>query len=751
MTCINHPLIRPDSLESREYQLNVAMRALDANTLVVLPTGLGKTAVALIVAASRLYNEGGKVLMLAPTKPLVEQHLRFFEKLLVLPDKQADTPHFVMFTGETPGEQRTNKWEQATVIFATPQVIKNDILAGRYSLADVTLMIIDECHRAVGNYAYVFLADQYRIQAKNLRILAMTASPGGQQEKVREVCANVGIEQVETRSEDDPDVRPYVHERDIEIISVSLPPELEKALDHLNRLLDDRLKMLAGSGFSVPKRQQLSMKALNAINAQVQEKIQQREPAGFAAASVYAEIMKLKHAVGLAESQGSGVLKTYLSRLAAEAASPSGSKASRRLAQDPVFTALMDRVAGWEGELHPKLGIVEAIIKSELMNSADSRVIVFATYRDAVQLIVDRLISQGIPCERFVGQATKDAEKGLSQKKQIDALRRFRSGEFRVLVATSVGEEGLDVPSTDLVVFYEAVPSEIRSIQRKGRTGRSGHGKIIVLVTKGTQDETFRYVSQSRERAMVKGIRQIGNDMPQSFPGESKATQMSIEEFTAGVAPAGTGPSIIVDDRETSSKVVESLHAMGASISIQRLLIGDYAIGDRIIVERKTTRDFADTLVNRDLLGQVRSLATSCIRPVLVIEGEDLFQERNIHPNAIRGTLSAIAIDLGVTLFTTKDAADTAAMLLVIARREFEERGERAPSIRKPYHSYMEQQESIIGAFPEIGLKNARLLLDHFGSVQGIVNADEKALSEVPGIGEKRAKKIYELSRHPYG
>ena len=202
MTCINHPLIRPESLESREYQLTVAMRALDANTLVVLPTGLGKTAVALIVAASRLYNEGGKVLMLAPTKPLVEQHLRYFEKLLVLPGNPDEKSHFVMFTGETPGEQRTDEWKRSTVIFATPQVIKNDILAGRYSLEDVTLMIIDECHRAVGNYAYVFLAEQYREQAKNPRILAMTASPGGQQEKVRDVCANIGIEQVETRSED---------------------------------------------------------------------------------------------------------------------------------------------------------------------------------------------------------------------------------------------------------------------------------------------------------------------------------------------------------------------------------------------------------------------------------------------------------------------------------------------------------------------------------------------------------------------
>ena len=453
----------------------------------------------------------------------------------------------------------------------------------------------------------------------------------------------------------------------------------------------------------------------------------------------------------LPRSQGSEVLKTYLNRLVDEATSAAGSKASRRLAQDPVFTSLIDRISGWDHELHPKLGIVEAIVKSELRNSADSRIIVFATYRDAVQLIVDRLTSQGIPSERFVGQATKDAEKGLTQKKQIDALRRFRSGEFRVLVATSVGEEGLDVPSTDLVVFYEAVPSEIRSIQRKGRTGRSGHGKIIVLVTKGTQDETFRYVSQSREKAMAKGIRQIGNDLPRTVSGGDIATQTSIEEFSADGTEAETGPAIMVDDRETSSKVVESLHSLGAAISIHRLPVGDYAIGDRIIVERKTTRDFADTLVDRDLLGQVRALSTSCIRPVLIIEGEDLYKERNIHPNAIRGTLSAMAIDLGVTLFTTKDAADTAAMLFVIAKREYEERGERTPSLRKPYHSQMDQQENIIGAFPEVGLKNARLLLDHFGSVQGIINADEKALSEVPGIGEKRAKKIYGLSRHPYG
>jgi Fanconi anemia group M protein len=306
MSCISHPLIKPDSIDSREYQLSIAMKALDANTMVILPTGLGKTAVALLVAASRLYNEKGKVLMLAPTKPLVEQHIRYFERYLALkPSGESIAPPFVMFTGDAPPAARTAEWERATVILATPQVIKNDLLAGRYTLKDVTLMVVDECHRAVGNYAYVFLAQRYLSSADKPLLLAMTASPGGVQEKVQEVCSNLGIEHVETRTENDPDVSPYVFERDLEYISIDLPPDLKSAIQIINGLIDERLALLASLHFTVPKREKLSMRELNTINAQIQQRIANRDPAGYSAASVYAECMKLKHAVMLAESQGS--------------------------------------------------------------------------------------------------------------------------------------------------------------------------------------------------------------------------------------------------------------------------------------------------------------------------------------------------------------------------------------------------------------------------------------------------------------
>jgi ERCC4-related helicase len=744
MSSISHPLIRPDTIESREYQLSIAMKALDANTMVILPTGLGKTAVALLVAASRLYNEKGRVLMLAPTKPLVEQHLRYFERYLNLAsDNKPDASAFAMFTGDAPPDERTADWERATIIFATPQVIKNDLIAGRYTLRDVTLLVVDECHRAVGNYSYVFLAQRYLSSADKPLLLAMTASPGGVQEKVQEVCGNLGIEHVETRTENDQDVRPYVFTRELEYVNIDLPPELREAVQAIHALTEDRLALLASHHFTVPKRDELTMKALNAINAQIQQRIANRDPQGYSAASVYAELMKLKHAVTLAESQGSEVLRGYLAKLVAEGSGPGASKASQRLAADLSFREIFERSVTWTKELHPKAGIVLDLVKKQLEAFPDSRIIIFATYRDTVQHLVDSLTSQGIACERFVGQATKDAEKGLSQKKQIAALTRFREGEFKVLIATSVGEEGLDVPSTDLVIFYEAVPSEIRSIQRKGRTGRSGAGRVIILVTKGTSDEVFRHVSQAKEKMMHKSMRQLGN-MTSPARRPVIVEQASIDEFTP------QGPKIITDDRETSSKVVELLSGMGAAIRLERLIVGDYAIGDRILVERKTARDFVDTLVNRDLLGQVRAMAEAVTRPILIIEGGDLSTQRDVHPNAIKGVIAALTVDMGVTLLFTRDEQDTAQMLMVLAKREEGERGERKVHPHKTHRSVRESQEYIISAFPEIGMKNARLLLAHFGTVQAITNAMPAELAAVRGIGEKTAQRIVDLCQKKY-
>lgn len=743
MKFIRHPLIRPESVEEREYQLAIAMRALEGNTMVVLPTGLGKTVVALLVAAIRLHREKGRILVLAPTKPLVEQHLRFFRDHLVLPEGNAEK-EFAMFTGETPPEEREVLWKGARLVFATPQVIKNDLIAGRYHLKDVNLIVVDECHRAVGAYAYVFIAQRYLSTGERPLILAMTASPGGERERVDEVRKNLGIQRVETRTESDPDVRPYVHEREIHYVNVNLTAPLEESLKLLREMVDRRLKHLQRMHYTVPESDRLSIRALNGLQVQIQERIRMRDRSAYDAASLYAEIMKLRHAIALVESQGSLALKRYLEKLAREGREEKGSKASRRLAMDPGFRSLVQKAAEWREEQHPKLGIAIALIRTQLEAHPESRCIVFATYRDTVQLLADALRAEGIPAERFIGQATKDMDRGFSQKKQLEILGRFRQGEVKVLIATSVGEEGLDIPSTDLVVFYEAVPSEIRSIQRKGRTGRRAAGKIIVLVTKGTSDEVFRYVSATKERAMLHEIRSMSRQTSQAtLPGMEPEVPRSTQE-------TADGPEIIVDDRETSSRVVEILSELGAAIRLKRLEEGDYAIGGRILVERKTTADFLNTLVERDLFGQLTLLSSAAPRPVLIVEGSDLFGPRRIHPNAIRGAIAAIAVDLGIPVIFTKDEGETAQMLFVLARREREEPGAGKMHPHKRYESAREQQEYIVSSLPGVGLKNARLLLEHFGSIRALVDAEKEELMQIRGVGEQTASQLFEIFRKPY-
>ena len=133
------------------------------------------------------------------------------------------------------------------------------------------------------------------------------------------------------------------------------------------------------------------MRELNGINAQIQQRIANRDPAAFSAASIYAELMKLRHAVTLAESQGSEVLKGYLAKLVAEGTGAGGSKASQRLAQDRSFRDLFERSVEWTHELHPKPAVALGLIREQLEASPDSRIILFATYRDTVQLLVDYL------------------------------------------------------------------------------------------------------------------------------------------------------------------------------------------------------------------------------------------------------------------------------------------------------------------------------------------------------------------------
>ena len=131
-----------------------------------------------------------------------------------------------------------------------------------------------------------------------------------------------------------------------------------------------------------------------------------------------------------------------------------------------------------------------------------SKIMVFTQYRDSLEMIHQKLEKEGIKSAKFFGQASRDGEKGLTQKEQKEIIKAFKIGEYDVLLSTSVAEEGIDIPAVDLVILYEPVPSEVRMIQRRGRTGRKRSGRVKVLITNGTRDEGYYWASVNKERRM---------------------------------------------------------------------------------------------------------------------------------------------------------------------------------------------------------------------------------------------------------
>lgn len=494
---LNYEKIKP-----RLYQEFIASTAVKKNTLCILPTGMGKTLVAIMTAAYRLEKfPKSKILMVAPTRPLVNQHMKTFRKLMNLKESE-----FVALTGKIHPSDRKVFYSKGRLFFATPQLIRNDIDNKILDLCDYSLVIVDECHRSRKRYAYTFVIDYYLKQCSNPLILGLTASPGGIKDKIEEVKKNLHIQAVEIRTEKDGDVKPYVQEIQVERIYVELPEELKKIRTLLQEAFSNRLNWLISyrliPSTRVTKRQLLDLqKDIGKMYEQTKDFMVAK------ALTKCAQAIKIEHALGLLETQGITPLYKYFLDLKKN----KKTVATRNVLSDPKIVEVIKvtKELFVKGIEHPKLDKLIEIINKEIKRKTNTKIITFANYRASVEKIVKLLKAKGIEAREFIGQAKKRG-KGLKQKEQIEILNEFGYEIFNVLVATSVGEEGLDIEEVDLVVFYEPVPSEIRSIQRRGRTGRTRGGRVIFLITKDTRDEGYYWSAYHKERKMkriLKGIK----------------------------------------------------------------------------------------------------------------------------------------------------------------------------------------------------------------------------------------------------
>jgi len=767
---VEHELIKPSSVEQRDYQTNIAAAAIKESTLVVLPTGLGKTIVALIVIADTLLKKRGKVLFMAPTRPLVEQHSGFLKEHLLRFEP-------AMFTGEVPPRQRKDIWNDSRLVVSTPQVIENDLDEGRVGLDDVDLVVFDEAHRAAGDYAYVSIGKRYGGLA-----LGMTASPGFEVSKIAEVCENLGITNVEIRSELDDDVVKYTQDVKTEYIAVNVQEGMSRVIYLLKQIFDEQLAKLRGWGFLDPKKPTTTRDLLEAgsvIRARLNSGTKNFQL--FRAASTQAMTMKINHAVELAETQGKGALEAYFDKLVKEGAEKGGSKASRDLAKDARFQQARTLLYGLERD-HPKLEKIVPILRQQFLTKPESRVIVFTHYRDMCDQMTQTLEKvDGLRPVRFVGQANKGEDMGLNQKEQKEIIEKFQKGDYNILVSTSIAEEGLDIPSTDLVVFYEPVPSEIRTIQRRGRTGRRRAGKVIVLVTRDTKDEAYFWSSRKKELQMRRELESLKRKLrarkglPERPTAPKQLTKVELtdmmtvgpetpkEELSRKVAEksgqkslgqfpknAGEGPIVVVSQRIDSSGLRESLSELGFKTDVHELEDADVVVSKRVAVAVRTVNQFIDGISDGSMLASLARLKHEYLHPILMVQGAPEGEGVQAGNAAVYDALSSLLSEFHMPILSTASASETASAIRSLYRQE-EARSEKTGKPVQTTLDVASRQMFLVQGLPNVSATLAQRLLEEFGSVKGIADANVEELMQVDGIGKVIAEGIHTVLRKRFG
>ncbi|KAJ8341639.1 hypothetical protein SKAU_G00339300 [Synaphobranchus kaupii] len=526
--------IYPTNYPIRDYQLKISEKALFRNTLVCLPTGLGKTFIASVV----MYNfyrwyPAGKIVFMAPTKPLVAQQIEACYKVMGIPQG-----HMAELTGSIQAQARRELWKSQRVFFLTPQVMVNDLSRETCPASQVKCVVIDEAHKALGNHAYCQVIRELGNKTQQFRILALSATPGGDVTAVQNVITNLLVAHIELRSEESPDIQAHSHQRSLDKVVVPLGDMLSGYQTRYLQVLEKFAGRLTQMGVLSP-RDLRNLTKYQLILAR--EQFRNNPPPRIMGAQQgvlegdFALCISLYHGYELLLQMGLRSLFLFVQGIM------DGSKAMARARNELQRTVeFMDLYREMEALFvkpsagpkepliysHPKLQKLEEVVLQHFQTWADgtgpgegssseggakcisTRVMIFSSFRESVQEIA-AMLSRHLPLIRvmtFMGQAsTGKGVRGFTQKEQLEVVRRFREGGFNTLVSTCVGEEGLDIGDVDLIVCFDAQKSPIRLVQRMGRTGRRRQGRIVVILAEGREERTYNQ-SQMNKRSVYKSI-----------------------------------------------------------------------------------------------------------------------------------------------------------------------------------------------------------------------------------------------------
>eukprot|EP00158_Paraphelidium_tribonemae_P008047 Partr_v1_DN28447_c1_g1_i4_m41771 putative Fanconi anemia, complementation group M len=565
--------IYPTNYPRRDYQYNIVKAALFHNTLVSLPTGLGKTFIAAVVMFNYWrWFERGKIVFMAPTKPLVAQQKDACFNITGI--SQMDTAEL---TGAQNPASRRDVWREKRMFFITPQVLQKDIESGVCRPEDFVCLVFDEAHRASGNYAYCEVIRLVQRSNSAFRVLALSATPASDVGTLQNVITNLNIAHIEVRTEESLDLVQYIffRQKDLfvmkpsSIITESDAKLCEAMNVYLSRLNKNRACFETNAA-NLSKFGLLTMRNVwRAKNAS------RTSSTGFIE-SDFAVLMSLAHARDLLIRHGVTPFLRHMQGIVypggedAPAGTPKGVQG--HLKKNSILMSLVTSLElksqqpGFVG--HPKLDKVESVVlkhftdlqEREKVLTPDTRVMIFSEFRESVTDIAS-VLQKHEPLLRtmtFVGQSSAKNKKGFSQKEQLEVIKKFKEGGYNILVATCIGEEGLDIGEVDLIICYDIQGSPIRMLQRAGRTGRKRNGRIVNLVAEGREEGQMKKTEAAYKRvqkALATGKFQYYTDDRRMIPADIHP----IPEEQCMVIPEAIEPSKASSARKTSTSTGDFL------------------------------------------------------------------------------------------------------------------------------------------------------------------------------------------------
>ena len=557
--------------EIREYQYKITETALFHNTLVSLPTGLGKTLIAAVV----LYNyyrwfPTGKVVFLAPTLPLVHQQVDACFKIMGLPEQ-----HTALLTGKMPPHERSAIWRSHRVFYCTPQTVQKDWASQPELAKSVVCIVLDEAHKASGDYAYVKVLDQLEGIGAKFRIVGLSATPGTTIKGIQNVIHALRSVKLEVRSEEDEEVKQYLHNKHTEIIVVPKNNSQKEVEKMLNDMVSPYLKALRDEN-ALPKRfgTDATISAYHVHKARG-DYFQRSDAKGYMHGifTVAHKLISLRFEAhqSLTTVKGKLVhLKNNLQR-----------GHMGKLVKSTEFCELFELVvaatttttSGTSETSYrntPKLAKLSELLKEHFARAKacdkSSRAIVFSQFRESVKEIVQvlgNLKNEMIRPRHFVGQSkgssTNNQQQqqqdnnnpddnngdencvsldGMKQAEQQKVIKQFRNDEYNVLVCTCIGEEGLDIGEVDLIVNYDMLRSPIRMIQRTGRTGRARDGRVVSLISEGQEEKTYLQ-AQSSQKTLLRALKSksqfVMNEDQPMFPRQLPKVEKRTMEISSQI------------------------------------------------------------------------------------------------------------------------------------------------------------------------------------------------------------------------